>query len=45
MDKQFIAKVNGIEIAAVTDESFNTLVQSNRLPRLSTQREEDNEEN
>ena len=26
MDKQFIAKVNGIEIAAVTDESFNTLV-------------------
>lgn len=44
MDKQVITTVNGIEIAAVTGESFNTLVQSNRLPRLSTQREEDNEE-
>lgn len=26
MDKQFITTVNGIEIAAVTDESYNTLV-------------------
>ena len=38
MDKQVITTVNGIQIVAVTDESFNTLVPIKPIAATTTHR-------